>query len=70
MSGREAGVPSPQRRRATRRRPLATGRRPQARTTEGWRLLRLPGLCSQRQACGSGRERRTDCASAAENALT
>ena len=45
---------APQRRRASRRRPVATGRRSQACTSEGRHLVRQPGMCARRQACGSG----------------
>lgn len=52
---------APQQQRASRRRPVATGRRPQECTSEGHHLSRLPGMRSRGQACGSG-PRRADCA--------
>ena len=56
--GRAHAHLTPQRRRASRRRPVATGRRSQACTSEGRHLARLPVMCSRRQACGSGRTSR------------
>ena len=56
-------------RRASRRLPVATGRRSQACTREGWHLARLPGLCSRRQARGSGRETRADCVCAPKRSV-